>query len=103
MCCGPHLSDDEVLEVGLTGDENGNFRFPDFLNDRNAMDEAEAVLDKQNINIRSLFMDHLGVIVGWGNAEGRKEASFECHYRSVRSNAAQRAEAFLRTVGKWVE
>lgn len=60
---------------------------PDYLNDLNAMHEAEKTLDYDQ---RSAFVVRLSVMMNNG---------FEfCH-----ATAAQRAEAFLRTIGKWQE
>ena len=60
---------------------------PDYLNDLNAMHEAEKVLTKSQ---RSIFMYQLyGEKVTWND------------WPRVHSTAAQRAEAFLRTIGKW--
>jgi hypothetical protein len=58
---------------------------PDYLNDLNAMHEAEKVLilDCE----WATYLDRLSVIVAEGSL--------------VHATAAQRAEAFLRTVGKW--
>jgi hypothetical protein len=58
---------------------------PDYLNDLNAMHEAEKVLilDCEWAN----YLDHLLVIVAEGSL--------------VHATAARRAEAFLRTIGKW--
>ena len=71
---------------GFTGFEKGELVFvPDYLNDLNAMHEAEKVLilDCEWAN----YLDHLLVIVAEGSL--------------VHATAAQRAEAFLRTIGKW--
>jgi hypothetical protein len=58
---------------------------PDYLNDLNAMHEAEKVLNNvQRERYRTeLVYSHAG--------------------RDVFATAAQRAEAFLRTIGKWEE
>jgi len=64
---------------------------PDYLNDLNAMHEAEKVLD---VNIES-------------EDSARYEYSrqvyriVESRRQPFRSTAAERAEAFLRTLGKW--
>jgi hypothetical protein len=57
---------------------------PDYLNDLNAMHEAENVLNPEQLS--------------------------ECYiqlasamFRPFRASASQRAEAFLRTLGKWKE
>jgi hypothetical protein len=77
-------------------DPNANWelhRLPDYLNDLNAMHEAEKVLD---VNIES-------------EDSPRYEYSrqvyriVESRRQPFRSTAAQRAEAFLRTIGKWEE
>jgi hypothetical protein len=65
---------------------------PDYLADLNAMHEAETVLAK----------DQLIEQAEWIGA-----CSNEMHIKAwvilLRATAAQRAEAFLRTVGKWEE
>jgi hypothetical protein len=78
-------------------DPNGALQFPhntpDYLNDLNAMHEAEKMLD---VNIES-------------EDSPRYEYSrqvyriVESRRQPFRSTAAQRAEAFLRTLGKWEE
>lgn len=60
----------------------GIVRLPDYANDLNAMHEAEDVL--ANDSIRCAITDYELLI-------------------EKRSTARQRAEAFLRTVGKWKE
>ena len=72
-------------------DPNGVLRFnhhrPDYLNDLNAMHEAEKVLNEKQ--------DHIMNDTLWDMCEGRK---YLWH-----ATAAKRAEAFLRTIGKWEE
>jgi hypothetical protein len=60
--------------------ENRGFFIPDYLNDLNAMHEAENSL----LSTGKLEEDYYYAID-----------------RSFRATAAQRAEAFLRTIGKW--
>ena len=64
---------------------------PDYLNDLNAMHEAEEslLLKKQ--------MLYQGMI---GKVTGNKCPAL---FGQIHATAAQRAEAFLRTIGKWVE
>ena len=65
------------------GDDN----LPDYLYDLNAMHEAEKVLNFQQ---RSEYVSRLSSMVSHG---------FDfCH-----ATATQRAEAFLRTLGLWIE
>jgi hypothetical protein len=58
---------------------------PDYLNDLNAMHEAEKTLSDDNLK------SYRGWLVVVCNGE---------HWRAT---AAQRAEAFLRTIDKWEE
>ena len=60
---------------------------PDYLSDLNAMHEAEKVLNEKQ--------DHIMNDTLWDMCEGRK---YLWH-----ATASQRAEAFLRTIGKWKE
>ena len=63
-------------------------QLPDYLNDLNAMHEAEKVL----------IGDHEAAFRGWlWLAHGQPE--LRCAI--VHATAAQRAESFLRTFGKW--
>ena len=69
-------------------DEKVEQFLPDYLNDLNAMHEAENVLTNEQW---WLFVEFLTEIRGGGVA------------LCISATAAQRAEAFLRTIGKWVE
>jgi hypothetical protein len=70
---------------------------PNYLNDLNAMHEAEKVLTKAN----------------WGGYAAELYKITDAHNHGMSPNhhwlvvafstAAQRAEAFLRTIGKWEE
>ena len=71
------------LPCGSRKDE----RLPDYLNDLNAMHEAEGILNEKQAHVMN---DTL-----WDLMLGRK---YLWH-----ATAAQRAEAFLRTLGKWKE
>jgi len=59
---------------------------PDYCNDLNAMHEAEKTLQHYGV-----FVDKLAEIMG----QPRQGIML------VNATAAQRAEAFLRTIGKW--
>jgi len=73
-----------------------NVGIPDYLNDLNAMHEAEKVLtEEQDLE----YSEALEQVV-----EGRFVTNNAEDMRRLRSaTAAQRAEAFLRTIGKWEE
>jgi hypothetical protein len=73
-----------------------NVGIPDYLNDLNAMHDAEKVL---GILERGTYQNILGLACG-----GIREddgGHFVSHRESIHATAAQRAEAFLRTIGKW--
>lgn len=70
-------------------DGERGFPIPCYSFDLNAMHEAEALLtDEQH----RLFRSHLGEVVG--------DVAYFCR-KIISSEAAQRAQAFLRTIGKW--
>jgi hypothetical protein len=81
-------------------DPNGVLQFnhkrPNYLNDLNAMHDAEKVLtNEQDLE----YSEALEQVV-----EGRFVTNNAEDMRRLRSaTAAQRAEAFLRTIGKWRE
>jgi hypothetical protein len=58
---------------------------PDYLNDLNAMHEAEKTLDYNDLN------------------DMEESVSFHFGVTPFHATASQRAEAFLRTIGKWEE
>ena len=65
---------------------------PDYLNDLNAMHEVEKMLTNQQ---KEKYLDILSDFT-----EGRRDTSYVWH-DTVFATAAQRAEAYLRTIGKW--
>ena len=72
-------------------------RVPDYLNDLNAMHEAEQILWGMNWSNRYAFNDNLANTLK-GRTVNRNEWDAET---LLDATAAQRAEAFLRTIGKW--
>ena len=66
---------------------NGQYipRLPDYLNDLNAMHEAEKAM---SVDDRNRYIDTLGT-------------TYHNSWEFCTATAAQRAEAFLRTIGKW--
>lgn len=70
----------------------GSAGIPDYLNDLNAMHDAEKVLTKKQLQT---YLDIL--------ADAPRESMYQTWATSVFSTASQRAEAFLRTIGKWEE
>ena len=65
---------------------------PDYLNDLNAMHEVEKMLTNRQ---KEKYLDILSDFT-----EGRRDTSYVWH-DTVFATAAQRAEAYLRTIGKW--
>ena len=70
---------------------------PDYLNDLNAMHEAEQILWGMNWSHRYAFNDNLANTLK-GRTVNRNEWDAET---LLDATAAQRAEAFLRTIDKW--
>jgi len=68
---------------------------PDYLNDLNAMHEARSALTP---NRQEYFVCVLDRMLHGGRASDLSE-----QFLSLHATAAQRAEAFLRTLGKWEE
>ncbi len=75
------------------GQMKGRYEIPNYCNDLNAMREAEMTLPVHGgnghewDNSRSEFRWHLGLIC----------------LQPIHATARQRAEAFLKTIGKWEE
>lgn len=74
---------------GICWDQHGNaiITAPDYCNDLNAMHEAEKVLTEHQND--SIYPRNLGA---WRNPT-----------KAIYAPAAQRSEAFLRTLGLWEE
>ena len=84
MACTPDadlgpMSDDYLLKVMV----------PNYCNDLNAMHEAEKALTRYQQSVT--YSDNLMKIVGYHT------------FDSAHATSRQRAEAFLRTIGKWEE
>ena len=94
---GPFENSEEWFENGdsdgciiVLRDATGK-RVADYLNDLNAMHEAEMVLSRG---------EHYNQTGGFGRYRtALAEVCDEQH--PIDATAAQRAEAFLRTIGKW--
>jgi len=71
---------------------------PNYLNDLNAMHEAEQTLWEKDWTSRQDFVDNLARILSPIHGY-RKQSGLDL----LDATAAQRAEAFLRTINKWEE
>ena len=70
---------------------------PDYLNDLNAMHDAEKVLTQDQMID---YSRHVGKLVT-SHLPASRAAWMD--FKLINSTAPQRAEAFLRTIGKWKE
>ena len=75
---------------------HGQTEVPDYLNDLNAMHEAEKVL---TVAQRITYANQIGVVLSGGSV-GRAIPNWWFIHEAT---ASQRAEAFLRTLDKWEE
>jgi len=86
----------------MSSDDIGANELPDYLNDLNAMHEAEKVLkepEQQEAFSRCLF----GVLDGAWVFKDTVPDNWYRVFDNIHATAAQRAEAFIRTLGIWVE
>ena len=75
----------------------------DYVNDLNAMHEAEKSLTTQQ---EQGYVERLGATLmnaAYDNDPRWLDSELSSHDSVYRATARQRAEAFLRTVGKWKE
>jgi hypothetical protein len=71
---------------------------PDYLSDLNAMHAAEKVLPVEEQGQYICWINDIVKAQPWSERDG---ISYEDAWLEVHATAAQRAEAFLRTIGKW--
>tara|TARA_R110000822_G_scaffold262724_1_gene387086 strand:+ start:340 stop:684 length:345 start_codon:yes stop_codon:yes gene_type:complete len=80
------------LREGFIHEENREI-IPDYLNDLNAMHEAEKIIPRQLFHV-----DY------WQKGYGRfQQILSSLTITPYSATASHRAEAFLRTIGKWEE
>jgi hypothetical protein len=87
------------ITVGIWSDDGW---IPDYLNDLNAMNEAEKVLSGEQKEQFIFWLNHLHPSADIHFAEKKRELRLDV-FDLVHTTAAQRAEAFLRTLGLWQE
>lgn len=82
-------------------DPNGEYRggLPDYINDLNAMHEAEKTLSD---NRHADFREHLCDIT-YSKKSNQIDRMMDSARNFISSTAAQRAEAFLKALNLWVE
>ena len=73
------------------GDGETQCVIPDYCNDLNAMHEAEKTLPE---SLQEKYLDNLYSVCN-------QDSMYNDTWKMNRATAHQRAEAFLRTIGKW--
>lgn len=89
---------DHGLSFDLTSDESYGYNdaIPDYINDLNAMHEAEMTLSRDQLEeYGTLLRGPNDETVSLWSPEHKEIAAV------AMATAEQRAEAFLRTIGKW--
>lgn len=78
-------------------------RFVDPLDDLNAMHAAWLTLSEADriVFAETLFAITKGDVVDWGYYPGEMEINWDEIGTAINATARPRAEAFLRTIGKW--
>ena len=90
---------EDVWEMCGTNPEGERAPFPDYLNDLNAMHQVEKVIVPSSEYTLSSYMFELSkIVIPAGSTRRGLISEYIFH-----ATAAQRAEAFLRTIGKWEE
>ena len=87
------LNEFDVFEVAV--------KPPNYCTDLNAMNEAEETLTEEQWDVMFGYL----VSIRWRNANDyeRRGLGLQKRLSPSRATARQRAEAFLRTLGKWEE
>lgn len=91
-----HAGHNRGYYYAIQPDGGAAYDIPDYLNDLNAMHEAEKALFEKVVDSECRYGDALIEAVRRGNS-----ASFIMAMDCVSATAAQRAEAFLRTLNLW--
>ena len=86
-----------AVELWLSEQNVWSLGIPDYLNDLNAMHEAINTLDQ--IQMMEFYNNHIYDVV----CNNRTSYSGMDHANVCNATAAQRAEAFLKTLGLWEE
>ena len=97
----PWLNGDRCFELNKSVCGYRAEDLPDYCTDLNAMNEAEETLAEEQWESMFEFL----IKIRWrdANDEQRKDYGSGKTLSPSRAKAKQRAEAFLKTVGKWKE
>lgn len=77
------------------GDRMVEYKVPNYLHDLNAMREAESSIVETPLWFG--YNSELKLVCGDPQSDG-----YSCHIR-IHAKASQKAEAFLRAIGKWTD
>lgn len=102
LLCVPITENSDPIISGLQPDKKGLSAIPDYPENLNAMHEVELKLNNSKdsgIYARSLMY----LVCGYSTNEDCISINGWVMMRIARATASQRAEAFLKTIGKWVE
>lgn len=96
----PEEASKVYLHLPCIEDGIAYYPLPDYLNDLNAMHEVERGLDD---DLDCKYVNNLAEIVRpeYRDSDDMFYKSSTWTLRLVTASAAQRAEAYLRTIGKW--
>lgn len=88
------MTEDECTKYGWHGDGHISIdHIPDYCNDLNAMHESEETLAE---SLQEKYLDNLYSVCN-------PDSMYNDTWKMNRATARQRAEAFLKTIGKWEE
>jgi hypothetical protein len=76
------------------------YPIPDYLNDLNAMHEAETLVIYSNDKSPKKYTQQIKAAICKDAGVKKAQMDFDM---CITATAAQRAEAFLKTIGKWKE
>ena len=93
----PHPLDGSLILSGILPPKDYPIAVPDYGSDLNAMHEAEKVLT----NVQSAKYANLLHTMILGTKIAGLHHNETCYFRTLHATAAQRREAFVRTIGKW--
>lgn len=91
-----HFCNDCGAGEDYMSDHSTEWPIPDYLTDLNAMHEAEKTLTEE---LQSMYGYTLGKMTD--SRDTRARTVGQRMWQCVHITAEQRAEAFLRTIGKW--
>ncbi len=74
--------------------------YPDYFNDLNAMHEAESFI--RNAQDQMRYASEVLIAMGFDDLMEASDLNVDYCWHAMGATAAQRCEAFLRTIGKWV-